>query len=88
MRTLNKRVRYGLVAFGVAVSEALLAATPTGDLNGDVELFPDAALWFLALLIAWAALMTGMFSGQKGRKETGPLIAGTIGAAILIAANV
>lgn len=85
---LSQRLRYGLVCFGLVACEAIFAAKPSGDLNGDVPLFPDATIWFGSLLVAWAVLMSGMFSGEKGRKTLGPLIIGTVGAAALIVTNI
>lgn len=45
-----------------------------------------AALWFTALLIAWAMLMTGMFARNRARGNA-PLVLGTVGAALLIVTN-
>ena len=84
----SKQLRYGLVVFGLVASEAVFSARPTGDLYGAVAFFPDGAIWFSALLISWAFLMAGMFSGGKERKNLGPLVIGTVGAAVLMAANI
>ena len=83
---LTQKVRYFLVALGLVVSEAVISMLPAGDLNGDVAVFPDATIWFAALLFAWSAIMTGMFSGAQGRKFIGPLVLGTVGSVVLGAA--
>ncbi len=85
---LTQKSRYFLVALGLVAGEAVMSTRPTGDLNGDVAMLPDATIWFAVLLLAWGVLMTGMFSGSRGRKFIGPLVLGTVGAAVLIASNI
>ena len=79
--------RYLLVALGLVAFEAIMAMRPAGDLNGDVAMFPHATIWFVALLLSWGAVMTGMFSVPRGRKFIGPLVLGTVGSAVVVAAN-
>ena len=42
---LSQRMRMAMVAVGLVCAEATFAARPAGDLNGQVDLFPDAAIW-------------------------------------------
>lgn len=84
---MRQSVRYALVGLGLVAAEAVMGFRPAGDLIGEVALFPDAAVWFVGLLLAWAMLMSGMFSGHRTQRDLGPLVLGTVGAAVLIAAN-
>ena len=85
--TRQIRLRYGLVILGLFVSEAIFLLAPGADANGNVPVFPESTLWLGSLLIAWGVLMTGMFTGLKGRKTLGPLILGMAGSAVLVLAN-
>lgn len=83
----SQRKRYSLVVLGLVAAEYMMAMRPVGDSNGDVSMFPDAIVWFAAILLSWAVLMTGMFSDFRGKHSLGPLVLGTVGAAVLIAVN-
>lgn len=84
---MSQKMCFALVVFGLVGAELAMLFRPAGDANGDVALFPDAALWFAALMFAWAVLMTGMFAGYRTRGNLAPLALGTVGAALLIASH-
>lgn len=84
---MPQKLRYALVGLALVAAEVVMLSIPDGDLNGDVALFPDAAVWFAALFLAWVVLMFGMFSRSSTRRGLGPLVLGTVGVAVLIAAN-
>ena len=82
-----QKSRFALVVLGLVAAELAMLFRPAGDANGDVALFPHAALWYAVVLFAWAVLMTGMFAGNRTHGNLAPLVLGTVGAALLIAAN-
>ena len=81
---MSQKIRVVLVVLGLLASEMTMLFRPAGDANGDVELFPDAAIWYAQILFAWAVVMTGMFAGYRERDNLAPLVLGTVGSALLL----